>query len=338
MHFILPPMHPVLISLSFIALSYATPLSTNAYNVPRQRSPLAKAPILNHFHPHGTINDSYIVMFKPGLSTPLKDNHFNFLQTAHASDPLVSIDGLASGIRHVYDHIDGYSGYFTQGVLEQIRTMPEIEYIERDQIVKIVDTQKGAPWVSPPSPTRYHTLTFPYQGLARVSHRQKLTFATFTKYLYEPTGGDGVDVYVIDTGININHEEFGGRASWGTTIPDGEVDDDDNGHGTHCAGTIASRKWGVAKQANVIAVKVLGANGSGTLTDVVKGVDWAVSAATRKAEEAKAEYAATGKTRHKGSVSNMSLGAGASESMDRAVNAAVERGLHFAVAAGSSLI
>jgi cerevisin len=162
-----------------------------------------------------------------------------------------------------------------------------------------------------------------------------LTFATFTRYDYHATAGEGVDVYIIDTGINIGHVEFGGRAAWGKTIPTGDVDVDGNGHGTHCAGTIGSRKYGVAKAANLIAVKVLGSNGSGTMSDVVAGVVWAATQAKAKLDAAKAEYLATGKTKHKGSVANMSLGGGKSQALDDAVNKAVDAGMHFAVAAGS---
>lgn len=142
-----------------------------------------------------------------------------------------------------------------------------------------------------------------------------------------------MDVYVVDTGINIEHIEFEGRASWGKTIPTND-DDDGNGHGTHCAGTIASRKYGIAKKANVIAVKVLGSNGSGSMSDVVGGVVWAANQAKAKAEAAAAEVAATGSTKHKGSVANMSLGGGKSPALDTAVDKAVKAGLHFAVAAG----
>ena len=148
-------------------------------------------------------------------------------------------------------------------------------------------------------------------------------------------GGDGVNVYVIDTGINIHHVEFEGRASWGTTIPLNDVDEDGNGHGTHCAGTIASRAYGVAKAAKVIAVKVLGSNGSGSMSDVVSGVLWAATDAKQQDALAAAEYKATGKTKHKGSVANMSLGGGKSRALNDAVNRAVNGGLHFAVAAGN---
>jgi cerevisin len=90
--------------------------------------------------------------------------------------------------------------------------------------------------------------------------------------------------YVVDTGVNVKHEEFGGRAIWGATIPTGDEDEDGNGHGTHVAGTIASKTYGVAKKAKIVAVKVLRSNGSGTMSDVLKGVEWAAEAT--EAEEA----------------------------------------------------
>ena len=135
--------------------------------------------------------------------------------------------------------------------------------------------------------------------------------------------------------INFNYTEFKGRASWDKTIPQNDIDDDSNGHGTHCAGTVSSRKYGVAKAVNLIAVKVLGSDGSGTMGDVVAGVLWAAEQAANKLAAAKAEYAATWKTRHKGSVANMSLGGGMSRALNNAVNRAVSSGMHFAIAASN---
>ena len=145
-----------------------------------------------------------------------------------------------------------------------------------------VTTEKSAPW-----------------GLARISHRDKLHLSTFTQYLYDDRAGEGITAYVIDSefqplsswqpqrcerakltgvaGINVDHVEFEGRAKWGKTMPKNDVDKDGNGHGTHCAGTIASRKYGVAKAANLVAVKVLGSNGSGSMSDVVAGVVYVCS-------------------------------------------------------------
>jgi len=175
-------------------------------------------------------------------------------------------------------------------------------------------TEKDAPW-----------------GLARISHRDGLSFGTFNKYLFTEDAGEGVDIYIIDTGTNIDHVDFGGRASWGATIPANDPDEDGNGHGTHCSGTAAGTKYGVAKKAHVKAVKVLRSNGSGTMSDVIKGVEYAAEAHLEQAELAK-----KGKRKNfKGSTANMSLGGGKQATLDKAVNAAVELGLHFAVAAGN---
>ena len=167
-------------------------------------------------------------------------------------------------------------------------------------------------------------------GLARISHRSSLSFGTFNKYLYSADGGEGVDVYVIDTGTNVDHVDFEGRANWGKTIPANDEDVDGNGHGTHCSGTIAGKKYGVAKKANIYAVKVLKSNGSGSISDVVKGVEWAANSHSKKMAEAK-----KGKKSVKGSAANMSLGGGKSPTLDLAVNGAVDAGIHFAVAAGN---
>ena len=173
------------------------------------------------------------------------------------------------------------------------------------------------------------------QGLARISHREKLTSDTFDVYEYDPKGGEGVDVYIIDTGIHTHHIEFGHRASWGITIRQHDIDEDTNGHGTHCAGTVASGEYGVAKAANVIAVKVLDSDGNGTASDVIAGVLWAAEQAAIKLAAARAEYATTGRTNHKGSVANLSLGGRKLQALDDAVNKAVDSGLHIAVAAGN---
>jgi cerevisin len=190
----------------------------------------------------------------------------------------------------------------------------QVEYVERDSVVHTLgdtgELEKNAPW-----------------GLARISHRKSLSFSDYNKYLYAADAGEGVDVYVIDTGTNIKHVDFEGRAHWGKTIPANDADEDGNGHGTHCSGTVAGKKYGVAKKANVYAVKVLKSNGSGTMADVVKGVEWAANAHTEKVKK--------GKKGFKGSAANMSLGGGKSPALDRAVNGAVSAGIHFAVAAGN---
>lgn len=142
-----------LLSLSLVVSTLATPLSTNYQYDARQGYPFVLAPVLTEEHeaPHGLINNSYIVVLKKDMPQAVVGNHYNFLQAAYSEDPLM---GDETGIRHVYDsHIKGYAGRFTDAVLERIRQQPEVDYIERDQIVRTQDEivaqdrQTGAPWV-----------------------------------------------------------------------------------------------------------------------------------------------------------------------------------------------
>jgi len=142
-------------------------------------------------------------------------------------------------------------------------------------------------------------------------------------FFYNAKAGEGVDAYIIDTGIYTEHEEFEGRASWGTdTVDDPSPKTDGNGHGTHVAGTVAGKTYGLAKKANLIAVKVLGASGSGTWAGVIAGMDWV-------AEQHK------GKGGKRPSSANMSLGGGFSAAINDAADALVEAGVALAVAAGN---
>ena len=302
------------------------------------------------------IPDSYIVVFKKDVSHVTAALHHDWVQDQHlemekskrdlnkrSQLPITAFGGL----RHTYNiagSLLGYSGHFDESVIERVRRHPDVSiplhhslsaylsardwyansvsdqvaYVEKDSEVHTMgDTsiEKNAPW-----------------GLARISHRDSLSFGTFNKYLYSDNGGEGVDVYVIDTGTNVEHVDFEGRAHWGKTIPANDEDLDGNGHGTHCSGTIGGKKFGVAKKANIYAVKVLKSNGSGTMSDVVKGVEWAALSHIEKVEAAKK---GKGKKGFKGSAANMSLGGGKSVTLDLAVNAAVDAGIHFAVAAGN---
>ncbi|KAK6463376.1 vacuolar protease B [Scheffersomyces coipomensis] len=273
-----------------------------------------------------TIPHRYIIVLKDGVSKDEAAFHQEWVALTHTN----SLNGLdenhafyastkdfkaEGGIIdnfHIDDLFSGYTGYFLDSTIELIRKNPLVKFVEQDSIVKAseFEIEKGAPW-----------------GLARVSHRQPLSLNSFNQYLFDNEAGKGVTSYVIDTGINVDHVEFGGRAKWGSTIPYGDADVDGNGHGTHCAGTIASSAYGVAKGAEVVAIKVLRSNGSGSMSDVVKGVEFAAQSHQAAVKANKKGF--------KGSSANMSLGGGKSPALDLAVNAAVKAGIHFAVAAGN---
>ncbi|KAJ1734312.1 proteinase B [Coemansia sp. Benny D160-2] len=302
--------------VSTITVIVVAAIANSVAGGPLSNTALRVAPLLSSVDAEN-IADNYIVVLKgsAALGQQALQNHFAWLtsdiQQANARAPAFQD---ANKVNHIYrDTIVGYSGKFEAEILDRIRQSDDVAHVERDTTVYALDTEVNAPW-----------------GLARISHREPLGFGTFNKYLYDPNGGDGVTVYVVDTGINIDHVDFEGRAVWGKTVPLNDVDEDKNGHGTHVAGTIAGKRYGVAKSAKVVAVKVLGSNGSGSMSDVVAGVEYTVTQHQKTVSEAKR----AGKE-HRGSVANMSLGGGLSRSLNLAVDAAVRLGVHYAVAAGN---
>lgn len=126
----------------------------------------------------------------------------------------------------------------------------------------------------------------------------------------------------MDTGIYIEHEEFEGRATFGYAA--GVMQKmDGHGHGTHCAGTAAGKTYGVAKKADLIGVKVLGDNGSGTTSNIIDGLNWILT-----------NIQSTGKP----SIVSMSLGGEISQALDDVVNSLISSGVTVVVAAGNSNI
>ncbi len=172
--------------------------------------------------------------------------------------------------------------------------------VTNDPTFTTANTQDGATW-----------------GLDRIDQVLLPLDTRFTN----PNTGNGVRAYVVDTGVNSGHLDFEGRVVQGfTAINDGSGTLDCNGHGTHVAGTIASKTYGVAKQVTVVPVRVLDCNGSGFLSGVVSGLDWIAQNWTPGTP----------------GVVNLSLGGGVSSTLDTAVESLVSKGLSVVVAAGNS--
>ncbi|MDX3850730.1 S8 family peptidase [Streptomyces sp. AK02-01A] len=195
------------------------------------------------------------------------------------------------------------SGFSATGLTEReagrLAADPAVDKVVQNKKFSVKETQENPPsW-----------------GLDRID--QTATTGD-NAYTYPDTAGQGVTAYVIDTGVRITHQDFEGRARYGyDAIDNDDSADDGYGHGTHVAGTIAGAANGVAKKAEIVAVRVLDDTGYGTTEQVVAGIDWVAA-------------------NHQGpSVANMSLGGGADPALDEAVRNAIASGVIFGVAAGN---
>jgi len=209
------------------------------------------------------------------------------------------IAGRPTGeVIHTYTRaLRGFAARLSPTELAALRADQAVDYIEQDQVMRIVATQSPATW-----------------GLDRTDQR---ALPLSNSYTYSNTGS-GVHSYIIDTGILLGHTEFTGRIGNGfDAVTNGGNANDCNGHGTHVAGTVGGTTYGVAKATTLHPVRVLSCSGSGTNSGVIAGVDWVTANHVKPA------------------VANMSLGGGASTALDDAVARSIAAGVSYSVAAGN---
>ena len=202
-------------------------------------------------------------------------------------------------IHYVYDAAyKGFSAVMSEEAALALAEQQGVLNVERDGYVQMYTIQNPAPsW-----------------GLDRLDERP-LTLDSRWTYTSE---GTGVNAYIIDSGVDANHNDFAGRMGAGASFVGGAFNADCNGHGTHVAGTVAGTRFGVAKDATVFSVRVFGCSGGASTATIVAAVNWVTN-----------NGAAPG-------VVNMSLGGPTQPAIDAAVNDSITAGFTYVVAAGNS--
>ncbi|KAF6808807.1 alkaline proteinase [Colletotrichum sojae] len=239
------------------------------------------------------------------------ESHLNWVADVHKRS-LGKRDTAGVETKFNISNWNAYAGEFDEATLEEIKASPEVALVEPDYYMYLSDfvveeinpkraltTQSGATW-----------------GLGAISHRA----GSSSQYVYDTTAGAGTYAYVVDSGVVTSHTQFGGRATNGYNVFTGE-NTDTLGHGTHVAGTIGGTTYGVAKQTNIISVKVFQGR-QGTTSTILQGFNWAVNDIVSKSRQAK-------------SVVNLSLGGPASTTWTTAIQAAYTQGVLSVVAAGN---
>ncbi|KAF4472203.1 alkaline ase [Fusarium albosuccineum] len=234
--------------------------------------------------PKVPIPGKYIVTLKSDAPDSKIEAHLNWVGDIHRRS-LNKRDTAGVEDKYNIGNWNAYSGEFDKDTIEEIKASPEVAFVEPDYEVyldfdvepsehseRALTTQTGAPW-----------------GLGTISHRSSGS----TSYIYDTSAGSGSYAYVVDSGVQVSHNQFGSRGTLGFNAFSG-AHTDTLGHGTHVAGTIAGSTYGVAKQANVISVKVFQGN-QGSTSTILSGFNWAVNDITSKGRQGR-------------SVVNLSLG------------------------------
>lgn len=254
-------------------------------------APNTTSSLLDSSQAKGIIKNQYIVILNKdaGPSIDFAQN----IAKQHGAKVLQSYDTVLKGFA-IYLPDTAATAF-----VEAMKKNPKVLSVENDIVMKIdATTQSNPDW-----------------GLDRIDQK---ALPLNSAYSYLQTGS-GTTAYIVDTGILSSHQQFSGRVLSGyTAISDGNGTTDCNGHGTHVAGTVGGSTYGVAKNVNLVPIRILGCDGSGASSNVIAGLDWIL------------------KNGKKPAVVNMSLGGDASTSLDSAVENLFDNGYVMVVAAGNS--
>ncbi|RBR15638.1 uncharacterized protein FIESC28_07279 [Fusarium coffeatum] len=272
-------------------------------------SPAPTAPLAE---PGAIIPGSYIITLKPEIDAVKAKIHLKWVKDVHKRS-LTKREEL--GVEKTYDSKSGFQGYagtFDSVTIKEIKKSPEVLAVEPNRVWKISRVKRDNNLEKRAEVTQKKSTW----GLGTISHRKK----GFKEYIYESDAGTDMYAYVIDTGVRTTHNEFGGRAKAAWTNWKGNNADTD-GHGTHVAGVIAGKTYGVAKKANILALKVFKGEESDT-SIVLDAFNWAVNDIIKRDRTWRA-------------VINMSLGGEKSTAFNKAVDNASKKGVVTVTASGN---
>ncbi|KJZ76127.1 hypothetical protein HIM_04583 [Hirsutella minnesotensis 3608] len=271
------------------------------------------------------LKGKYIIALKPGLHPRDLGNHMEWVDGVHKRS--LSAQEF-KGVERTYHgnyNFHGYAGHFDEQTISDIRNNPDVAMVEEDKEWELAFIQEAH--VAPRTfrhdkPMTLHRRDLTTQlnstwGLGSISHREQGT----REYVFNDEAGEGTYGYVVDSGILTTHKEFEGRAEAVYSAFENEKTDT-FGHGTHVAGTIAGKTYGVAKKAKLLSVKVFQGRQSAT-SIILDGFNWAANDIVEKRRTKKA-------------VINMSLGGPFSNLFNLAVETASESGVVTVIAAGNS--
>jgi len=285
-------------------------IAKRSSQIPSDSKFIAGVPVFNYYAAYGgesslgeleaSREEEWIVMLQPGATdAQIQDlcqkSRMGCLMTGHADKggvPFIDVKATETDL---------------EGIIKSNRAV--VKFVEPSQPLFMIPELDADPNSSPS------------WGLNRVGADRRAD-----------NKGAGTHIFILDTGVRTTHQDFGGRATPGVDYSSGSPVEcngdlgcaaDNQGHGTHCAGTAAGTSFGVASQAAVYGVKVLGDWGFGGLAGIIGGIDWAASSSARPA------------------VASMSLGGKCllgwcSGAIKDAVNSAVQSGVTIVVAGGNS--
>lgn len=279
---------------------------------------IARVPLVIH-KDSDIVKDQYIVVLKESSA------YLN----SYTSDQLIktlSLDPITSKVTSVYKAvINGFSATLSEEDVQKLRADPNVDYIEQNATIQLFEKSMSEDdinnfYKNSRHPRHKRVQYYPPSwGLDRIDQRD---LPLNKKYIYNTKARD-VSIYILDTGIYKSHFDMKRRVRWGINTTDDGLNIDCHGHGTHVAGTAAGRRYGVAKGAQLVAVKVLDCDGGGTLKGVLDGIEWTAIDARYSDGPV---------------VANMSFGGPASKVLDAAVTNAIQKyGLTVVAAAGNGI-